>query len=179
MKIFIRSAAATLVLGLVGVTAGEAQLTLTPPPCSDWTNGYTDCAGAFEGNNKNQEADVFAEIIDQGWLAGPISVLDGAETDGNNTSGTINFGSMYTNFVLALKAGDSFSLYYYAGSYMSIDYNTVGSGTNEDVTNALSHWTVYGGEGTSVPEPTTLFLLGTGLLGMSMLGWRRREEILA
>lgn len=179
MKIFIRSAVAAIALGLVGVTVAEAQLVSTPPPCTDWTNGYTDCAGAFAGNNKNQEADVFAEIIGQGWLTGPISVLGGVDVDGNSTSGTINFGSTYTDFVLALKAGDSFSLYYYAGSYMSIDYNTVGSGTNEDVTNALSHWTLYGGEGTSVPEPTTLFLLGTGLLGMSMLGWRRREEIIA
>lgn len=177
MKIFIRSAAAALALSLVGVSGAEAQLQPTAPSCTDWTNGYTACSGAWEGNNKNQFTDVQSEILSQGWLASPISVLGGVDVNGG-TTGTINFGTIYENFVIALKAGDSFSLYYYAGAFSSIDFDTSGSGVNDQTTpptvNGLSHWTVYGGEETTVPEPGTMLLLGTGLLGMAFA--RRRED---
>jgi hypothetical protein len=184
MKIFVRGAAAALALTVAATANAQAQLTPINPDCGVWASVpmYTDCSGAWAGNNKNQTSDVIAQIemapAAGAWNGGfgltNVSETTSVDTDGWGSTGTINFGTTYSNFVIALKAGDSFSLYYFAGSLSSLDYNTSGSGTNGDVVNGLSHWTIYGGDETEVPEPGMMLLMATGLLGMATL--RRREE---
>ncbi|MDA0329842.1 MAG: PEP-CTERM sorting domain-containing protein [Gemmatimonadetes bacterium] len=176
MKVLLKGAAAAMAVTLLVATSGQAQLTSGQPPvCTAWLSAlYTDCSGAWAGNDANQFNAVRDEILAQNWLGDPIALLGGAELDNEATTGTIQFGSLYTNFVLALKAGDSFSLYYFEGSLSSLDYSTIGSGVNGTSVNGLSHWNIYGGRTVTVPEPGTLLLVASGLLGMALL--RRREE---
>lgn len=196
MKIFIRGAAAALALSLVGVTGAEAQLTAAdnqhPGSLSDYYAGSlhagtgsefegeandchegdtpsqaSECAGAFSGNDKGEAPPPQSEVesyIATTW-GGTGSFLGDVTDSWMSLSGT---------FVLSLKSAGYFSLYYFADVGLLSDLGTGGVTDQE-----LSHVGLYEVGDVSVPEPTTLFLLGTGLLGMSFLAWRRREEILA
>ena len=84
------------------------------------------------------------------------------------TGGPIQFNNTYTNFAVAIKAGSQYSLYHFMGSADAFAWDL-----SYDIDNGNSHWTLYTGDVTEVPEPGTMLLLGTGLLGMAMI--RRRE----
>jgi len=47
---------------------------------------------------------------------------------------------------------------------------------NYTVTRPTNHFTLFGILGNPIPEPTTLLLIGTGLLGILALAWRRRGQ---
>lgn len=202
MKIFIRGAAAALALSLVGVMGAEAQL-LSGPLYGDGSLGWTDnfysgtactssdvpaasvCDGWFEGNNSGESPPPEQQVIDHvnwhwsGTLGTVTSsdLIESGDLNAGNT-GTINFASIMGPFAIALKAGNYFNLALIdsAEEFNSLAYSTVSAPGSP----GLSHWTIYLGEETTiVPEPTTLFLLGTGLLGMGFVVWRRREEVLA
>ena len=85
---------------------------------------------------------------------------------------------MASPFVLALKAGDAFSLYLFAADTTSIDFDTLGVGfINNGETHfgqGLSHATLYSTV-TAVPEPETYALFAAGL---AFVGWasRRRQR---
>jgi len=135
---------------------------------------FTDCAGAFDGNNKNQEADVLVTISDEFGLTGLTSIFD--VSAGAGTSGSFDLSGIEGAFVLALKAGNAFSLYAFSAGEL-IEWDTLGvgfiNGAGRLVTgNALSHATVYT---TAVPEPETYALLAAGL---AFVGWasRRRQR---
>ena len=85
---------------------------------------FTDCAGAFDGNNKNQEADVLATInADFGLTIQNIFDVSGSA----GTSGSFDLSGIDGAFVLALKAGDAFSLYAFSDGDL-IDWDTLGVG---------------------------------------------------
>ena len=136
------------------------------------------CAGWTEGNDSQvqTQAEVF-NFIETEWLFSNVGELykeDGPEGTGEwtNSGSELDFTfGPYTNFVLALKAGSEFSLWLYRGTADAFSFNLV-PGTVQ----GLSHFTIYGGDETTVPEPGTVFLLSTGLLGMAALR-RRREDV--
>jgi hypothetical protein len=168
------------------LAAVPAQAQLTPNGAVDCsasvlTDGannptFTDCAGAFTGNNKNQQADVLATISDEfGLTIQSISEVSGSA----GTSGSFDLSAISGSFVLALKAGNAFSLYAFSNGEV-IEWDTLGVGFfngagNPVIGNGLSHATLYSTTVAAVPEPETYALLAAGL---AFVGWasRRRQR---
>ena len=169
------------------LAAAPAQAQLTPNGAVDCSASlvtdnlannptFTDCAGAFTGNNKNQQADVLATISDEfGLTIQSISEVSGSA----GTSGSFDLSAISGSFVLALKAGNAFSLYAFSNGEV-IEWDTLGVGFfngagNPVIGNGLSHATLYSTTVAAVPEPETYALLAAGL---AFVGWasRRRQR---
>ena len=171
----VASAPAHAVLTATGIACDGHGTGMTTQP------GYLDCSGAWDGNNLNQDADVQAQILADFGLVGLGTEVDVTGGNADDVSGTITVADMASPFVLALKAGDAFSLYLFAAHTTSIDFDTLGVGffsggrnPQEHFGQELSHATVYGTV-TAVPEPETYALIGAGL---AFVGWasRRRQR---
>ena len=196
MNRFMRCAA-VLALLTFAPSVAESQLQLTnlwdsgssvyvsmdytgDPSCTSasFSSPYAFCEGAFDGNNTGNatpgDETVRAFIENEagqnqsGWLTNPM-VAGGVETYTGSANGPISFGSIYQNFVLALKGSSSFSLYYFTVPVETLMFSMPDQ-------HALSHWTLYAGEETivTVPEPGVMLLLSIGLVGMFV---RRRRQL--
>lgn len=175
---------------LAAALAAPAQAALNPTPAMcdgqgtgmTGLTGYLDCSGSWSGNNMNQSGDVAAQIQADWGLTGLVAT---DVTGGNNAStGTLTFASQTGPFVLALKAGDAFSLYEFSGAGVqggisSISYDTLGVGFTSPGNDklhfgqGLSHATLYSAAA-PVPEPETYTLLLAGLMAMGFVARRRR-----
>jgi len=175
----------TLALAAALAAAPAHALTLTGVACDghgtimDNQPGYIDCAGAFSGNTNNQ--DVSGQIFTEFGLSGLTTITDVTGANANATTGSFTFADMASPFVLALKAGDAFSLYLFAAHTHTINFDTLGVGffsgpnnKNEHFGQELSHAAVYSSV-TAVPEPETYALFAAGL---AFVGWasRRRQR---
>ena len=177
MKVLKSSAAAVVALVALSVPAQAQLLPTITPSCDDAITGgafggstYTSvvCSGAHEGNNSGSSSPgEEATIAHMNELWG-LDLSSGYDVGGP--------AGLLGDFVLAVKAADAFSLFYFTGvQALSIDYSKIGLGislNSQGLPQAESHTTYY-----SVPEPGTMLLLSTGLLGMAAL--RRRREDLA
>lgn len=110
-------------------------------------------------------------------------------TDGTVATGASNTGTWETVPLVdaisfyAVKAGDFFAMYWVnpeegTGSWSTYDIwkkaqdnNLTGAGGNDGL--AVSHFTGYNPDAAPVPEPATMLLLGTGLVGLAGFGRKK------
>jgi hypothetical protein len=180
-----------LVFAMTGQPALAALTPSTSLTCmvTDLVVNATACSGAWDGNDSNQQADVFAELqLLSGGLTG-WSVAGKSDDAGfgpftsnpMTTAGTLTFDSPIAGpFAISLKASNQFSLYYYDASHTSVAsllFNTIGSGVN-DQGNAqdLSHASLYV---TPIPEPEIFAMMMAGLGLMGFIARRRKQQLAA
>lgn len=147
---------------------------LTVPSCTtseaiflSSLNTATSCLGWTVGND--------SETVVTNWLTDWGFIETFKDDTERSFSESITFDNPFSNFVLAFKAGDYYALYYFEGYATGVDFNLPelpsGQSDNDGFKN-LSHYTVYT---TSVPEPSSMFLLATGFIGL--IGVRNRNKL--
>ena len=165
--------------------AGNAQNGIAIGDVTGNAGGATDCWGTLDGNDPGPSGDGFdiggmifdfiAKEDTPGGLSGADIGLD-VNPPGGALSGTWEYDpTLFSTdaFLIVLKASNSpgFGVWLFEGS-PDADSS---SGTwlvawGKD----LSHLTIYAKNGVAVPEPSTLGLLGAGLLG---LAFARRKKV--
>ena len=170
----------SVALAMMAVVAVPAQAVLTGggsgATCSlsDTTVHATKCSGSWAGNNKNQDADVYAELLGFTGIGG-WSEVAGDLSGSAGTTGTFAINPTISGpFAIALKAANSFSLYFYdAGvtNLASLDFSTIGTSVNKQgMAQGLSHATLYTTSVSAVPEPAAWLLMLVG--GLTLVARR-------
>lgn len=138
--------------------------------------GSPESEAAWINDNYNDDADVsFIWKTDTGTNA--FITVDNF-TGGDSFSADVqwNFGGSGNGLAyILLKSGeDSYTLYgVYEDQFTSSD-GIINIMADEGFKNAVSHISFFGREGTSVPEPSLIMLLGLGLGAVSLVSRRKK-----
>lgn len=176
-------------------TGASAALIQTAPSCSNggalaaMKPNAIACAGAFEGNDSNQQADVLSTLDSAFGVTVGAGTWSFSEKIDNTagTAGTVTFSSPLKGyFSVALKASNQFSLYLFdtaTAAVTSIDYATIGTSLNKKGhPQDLSHASLYRfapddtNNPSSVPVPPALALFGGALALTALLPRLRRSQ---
>lgn len=191
-------ATALAAIGLMSATAqaGSVPVDLNNCANSQITPNSNDCDGYFDNLNTSGNAADLAFLLDQldDWGLGLTPEYKDNNTGAGSTTplfdavASATGGSFTLNaplagaFAVAIKAGNYVGLFLYnetrlfgAGQVFSFtvpdNFPKNNGGTFRP---GLSHVSIFGGSSTTVPEPTTLALLGLGLAGIGLSRRRRR-----
>ncbi len=188
-----------LATGLLSVSASEASaldLANGSTTCSLGNlTGSTQCEGAFDGNDSNQDlSDLFGtnvnwtEVVKIDTQNGQTSYSDGdlsfdfSQGDNEGKSGTWDFTGFNANeqYMFVLKGGPTFSAYLMDGLTASGNWNTDGiltGGNNPKPGPGLSHFTVYSTPSAAEPVPEPFTILGSATaLGVGALLKRKADK---
>lgn len=174
----------------IGSTTGNDKINLkkdintVEPVITDFSSEYDFSSYPLEDFNKIEGFDFENVSVGDYFSNGPVTItvtsIKGDGDTGEAVGGTWESTSQ-VDFIV-VKAGKGFSVYspdQTIGGVWSGEWST----SNDDLFNindgtaALSHFSSYTGGnppggGAQVPEPATIFLLGSGLLGL--FGFRKK-----
>ncbi len=156
----------------------------------NWGTGvsYVDCIGAITGNDNGNQAG----MVNSEWSSyGTFAPVNGGTSDqaGNGPFTSLDNSPLLFDvpisgyFAVTLKQANFFSIYlFYAQDPVDgIFWDTRGVASNGGANNPdkLSHAVLYAPPGTplaTVPEPSSIMLLGAGLAGFGAATVRRRRR---
>ena len=156
--------------------------------------GYVDCKGPFVGNiNGNEVAQLNGFL---GFWAGTWTYL--GSSDDNNSGGPFSYDPGKNNtlsgaslgfdtpikgrFAVGIKQCDYYSWYLYdeASLISTVKISSQGTCGNDGFSHVVLYSQAGGGTGTIneivTPEPATMTMLATGLVGLVGAGVRRRKK---
>lgn len=160
------------------------------PVCSATLNSpsWSDCAGAFLGNDKDQRfgvpVTIGAEFARSGisYLGSSNDAANGPlGNDPGGAGGTLRF-DFNSPFVVSLRAGNAFSLFHFAAPAVpvsSLGFTTLGVSFDNGGGggSGLSHAAVFAPQQvTAIPESPTYALLIAGLAALAFMARRRRQR---